>query len=249
MNKAILIVFSLFLFSACTTLKNTSSSALPYKSNTFLVKKSQQNNLNYQWFSAKMSGNVIVNDKSFPLNANIRIQKDSVIWISATALLGIEAVRLLITPDSFQMVNRLNSTYISSDISTLSKRFGINFSFYELQNKLLGDLDLQQLKWKVASDSTNYILANTTNHTQTEVRLNPSFFGVQWSQEQLPKNSMLLNYSNFTSFEQGFLAQKVSLDIMQEDKKMELNYSYSKIVLDQKKKVKFTIPKGYEPAL
>ena len=60
---------------------------------------------------------------------------------------------------------------------------------------------------------------------------------------------MLLNYSNFTSFEQGFLAQKVSLDIMQDDKKMELNYSYSKIVLDQKKKVKFTIPNGYESAL
>lgn len=249
MNKAIIIVFSLFLFSACTTLKNSSSSALPYKSNTFLVKKNQQNNLNYQWFSAKMNGNVIVEDKSFGLNANIRIQKDSVIWISASVLLGIEAVRLLITPDSFQLINRLNSTYISSDISTLSKRFGINLSFYELQNKLLGDLDLQQFKWKTTSDSTNYILASTSNNSQIEARLNPSFFGVQWSQEQLPKNSMLLNYSNFTSFEQGFLPKNVSLDIMQQGKKMELKYSYSKIILDQKKKVKFTIPKGYEPAL
>ena len=80
-------IFSLFLFSACSTLKKSSSSALPYKSNTFLVKKSQQNNLNYQWFSAKMSGTVFVNEKAIPLNANIRMQKDSVIWISATALL------------------------------------------------------------------------------------------------------------------------------------------------------------------
>tara|TARA_B110000879_G_C11167320_1_gene511888 strand:- start:601 stop:1350 length:750 start_codon:yes stop_codon:yes gene_type:complete len=249
MNKAVLIVFSLFLFSACSTLKKSSSSALPYKSNTFLVKKSQQNNLNYQWFSAKMSGTVFVNEKAIPLNANIRMQKDSVIWISATALLGIEAVRLLITPDSFKMINRLNSTYISSDISTLSNRFGVNFSFYELQNKLLGDLDLEQLKWKSTSDSANYILANTTKGKQTQATLNPSFFAVQWSQDQLPKNSMLLNYSNFTSFEQGSLPLKVSLNIKQEEKKMRLKYSYSKIVLDQKKKVKFTIPKGYEPAL
>ena len=56
-----------------------------------------------------MSGTVFVNEKAIPLNANIRMQKDSVIWISATALLGIEAVRLLITPDSFKMINRLIS--------------------------------------------------------------------------------------------------------------------------------------------
>jgi hypothetical protein len=249
MNKAVLIVFSLFLFTACSTLKKSSSGALPYKSNVFLVKKSQQKNLNYQWFSAKMSGTVFVNEKAIPLNANIRMQKDSVIWISATALLGIEAVRLLITPDSFKMINRLNSTYITSDISTLSNRFGINFSFYELQNKLLGDLDLEQLKWKSTSDSANYILVNTTMGKQTQATLNPSFFAVQWSQDQLPKNSMLLNYSNFTPFEKGFLPLKVSLNIKHEEKKMRLKYSYSKIVLDQKKKVKFTIPKGYEPAL
>ena len=249
MNNAILVILSLFLFSACTNLKNMSSSALPYKSSAFLVKKSQQNDLQYEWFSAKMNGTVMLDDKSFPLSSNIRMQKDSIIWISATALLGIEAIRLVITPDSFKMVNRLNSTYILSDIDSLSSRFGIHFSFNELQNRLLGDLDLEKLKWKSSLDSANYILKHSDKKTQTTVKINPSFFGVEWSQNKDSNNSMLLNYTSFTSYEQGYLPQTVSLHVEKQENKLQLNYRYSKIIFDQKKKVKFTIPKGYEPAL
>lgn len=249
MNKAIIVVLSLLLFSACTSLKTTSSSALPYKSSAFLVKKSQQNDLKYQWFSAKMSGTIMVDDKSFPLSSTIRMQKDSIIWISATAMLGIEAVRLVITPDSFKMVNRLNSSYILSDVDSLSSRFGIPFSFNELQNRLLGDLDLEKLNWKSSQDSTNYILKQSDKNIQTTVRINPSFFGVEWSQKQESQNSMLLNYASFTPYEQGYLPQTVSLHALKDNKKLQLNYRYSKVIFDQKKKVKFTIPKGYEPAL
>ena len=246
MNKAIAIFFSLFLLSACVSLKKTS---LPYKSSAFLVKKSQQYNLDYNWFSAKMGGTVFLDDKAIPLNANIRMQKDSVIWISASALLGIEAARILITPDSFQMINRLNSTYISSDISSLKEKFGINLSFEQLQNKLIGNLDLEQSNWTSTMDSANYILSNINNEILTKVKLNPSFLGVEWNQTSYLDNSILLIYSNFSYLEQGYLPQKIFLNIRKDNSEIKLNYSYSKIVLDKKKKTKFTIPSGYEPVL
>lgn len=49
--------------------------------------------------------------------------------------------------------------------------------------------------------------------------------------------------------EQGYLPQKIFLNIRKDNSEIKLNYSYSKIVLDKKKKTKFTIPSGYEPVL
>ena len=95
----------------------------------------------------------------------------------------------------------------------------------------------------------NRHIKQSDKNIQTTVRINPSFFGVEWSQKQESQNSMLLNYASFTPYEQGYLPQTVSLRALKDNKKLQLNYRYSKVIFDQKKKVKFTIPKGYEPAL
>ena len=80
--------------------------------------KSQEKAAQLDWFTAQLKGKAQFNGNQYPINAQLRMRKDSVIWISASAFLGIEAARLLLTPDSFKMINRLNSTYISSDISS-----------------------------------------------------------------------------------------------------------------------------------
>lgn len=242
MNRTVIIFTFLFLLSACASLYKAS---LGYKSSAFLVKKCQANDLEYDWFSAKMSGTVFFDAKPMPLNANIRMKKDSVIWISASAFLGIEAARLLLTPDSFKMINRLNSTYISSDISSLKKQFGIDLSFKQLQNRLLGDLDLEQSDWEVSSDSAHYFLTNNNSNA----KINPLYFGVEWSQSKQKNSSISLFYSNFTKFNQGYLAQKVGLVLKNKNSEIKLNYNYSKVVLNKKKKIKFIIPTQYEPVL
>ena len=60
-------------------------------------------------FSAKLKVHYESSDgKDYEFNAFVRLQKDKIIWISINALLGFEAFRAVITPDSVKVLNKLD---------------------------------------------------------------------------------------------------------------------------------------------
>ncbi|MBC8085117.1 MAG: DUF4292 domain-containing protein [Hymenobacter sp.] len=71
-------------------------------------------------------------------NLNIRIRKDSVIWISAS-LVGFEGFRAYITQDSVQVLDKLHREYYAGDYAYLSKRLNVPVTFEMLQALLLGN--------------------------------------------------------------------------------------------------------------
>ena len=60
-------------------------------------------------------------DKHYDVNATIRMHKDSLIWASVNAVLGIEAMRLLITKDSVFLLDKLNKTYTTRSVDYLQE--------------------------------------------------------------------------------------------------------------------------------
>jgi hypothetical protein len=59
--------------------------------------------------------------KNYDVNATMRMYKDSAIWLSANAVLGIEAMRVLITKDSVKLLNKLDKTILPA-VSTTCRR-------------------------------------------------------------------------------------------------------------------------------
>src|SRR6187551_1347365 len=57
------------------------------------IQRLKANEINYKTFSAKVNVDYRGGDgKNYDVNASVRLYKDSVIWISANAILGIEAM-------------------------------------------------------------------------------------------------------------------------------------------------------------
>ena len=52
--------------------------------------------------------------KKADFNAFVRLRKDSLLWVSINVALGIEAFRLLITPDSVKVLNKLDKVFLFS---------------------------------------------------------------------------------------------------------------------------------------
>jgi hypothetical protein len=76
--------------------------------------------IQFQTFSSKVNVDYRGSDgKNYDVNANIRMQRDSAIWISVNAVLGIEALRALITRDSVKLIDKLNKTYTAHSIDYL----------------------------------------------------------------------------------------------------------------------------------
>jgi hypothetical protein len=102
--------------------------------------KISKNHIDFNTFSAKVKVDYQDSrDRKYDFNAFFRIQKDSVIWISIIAALGIEAFRIMITPDSVLILDKLNKTYESKSVSYLQEIAKLPFDFKTLQDLIIGN--------------------------------------------------------------------------------------------------------------
>src|SRR5215217_2150819 len=99
-----------------------------------------KNRIDFETFSAKVKVDFEGSDgKKNDFNAFIRLRKDSVLWVSINALLGIEAFRILITPDSVKMLNKLDKVAQVRSLSYLQEVTQLPFDFYTLQELIVGN--------------------------------------------------------------------------------------------------------------
>jgi Domain of unknown function (DUF4292) len=78
-------------------------------------------------------------DRKYDFNAFIRIRKDSVIWVSVIAALGIEAFRVIIRPDSVAILDKLEKTIQYQSVDYLQQITQLPFDFETLQDLIIGN--------------------------------------------------------------------------------------------------------------
>lgn len=100
----------------------------------------ERNRIDFNTFSAKIKVDFEDKDgKKNDLTAFVRLKKDSVLWISVNAVLGIEAFRALITPDSVKILNKLDKVAQLRSVEYLQEMARVPFTFKELQNLIIGN--------------------------------------------------------------------------------------------------------------
>lgn len=81
-----------------------------------------------------------INGENLNSAFNIRIERGKQIWLVLRPMLGIEAFRVLITPDSLRMVDRINKQYYEKPFSYLNQLAGTQIDYQTLENLLLNNL-------------------------------------------------------------------------------------------------------------
>jgi hypothetical protein len=100
----------------------------------------KNNRKDFNTFSAKIKVDFEGSDgKKNDFNATVRLQKDSVLWVSINALLGIEAFRIMITPDSVKVLNKVDKVVQLRSVSYLKEITKLPFTFSELQDLIMGN--------------------------------------------------------------------------------------------------------------
>ncbi|MBS1662760.1 MAG: DUF4292 domain-containing protein [Bacteroidetes bacterium] len=102
--------------------------------------KLSHNHIDFTTFSAKMKVHYEGGDgKDYEFNAFVRMKKDSAIWVAVNAALGIEAFRLMITPDSVKVLDKLKKIVRIRSVSYLQDEIHLPVDFKTLQDILLGN--------------------------------------------------------------------------------------------------------------
>ncbi|MCS7019073.1 MAG: DUF4292 domain-containing protein [Cytophagales bacterium] len=161
------------------------------------------NPFNFTYLTAK--GRLIFsnNGRDVNTNADLRMKKDSAIWISLRPGLGIEAARIFITPDSVRILDKLNNDFLGFTFDSLSKRLDIPVDFQVLQNTLLGNLPYQLETATPIAEGEQFILRK--QHANVDV---VGYVGKQTARleklalkDRNAPNSLNASYGNFTNVE------------------------------------------------
>lgn len=100
----------------------------------------QKNRINFTTFSSKVR--VEYRDdknRSLDFNAFLRMKKDSAIWVSIIAALNIEAYRVIITPDSVTIMDKINRTVQRKPLTYLQAITQVPFDFSTLEDLIIGN--------------------------------------------------------------------------------------------------------------
>ena len=80
-----------------------------------LFSEMEKNKFHFNTLVCKASVDAKTPKLSTGFSANIRIKKDSAIWVSISPALGIEVMRAVLTKDSVKFVDRINKRYYIGD--------------------------------------------------------------------------------------------------------------------------------------
>ena len=98
------------------------------------------NHIDFQTFSGHMHVHYEGADgKDYEFNAIVRIRKDSMIWVSINAALGITAFKMMITPDSVKILDVLKKIARLRSVSYIQEQVHLPVDFKTLQDLLIGN--------------------------------------------------------------------------------------------------------------
>jgi len=165
-TRSLIIVLLTFLLVAYAPDKNNNIKPLNAKK---IYRNTVQAYINYNFITIKSNLKLNISDKNYNLKANIRIKKDSVIWINLNHSTGYPVARILLTHDSIKVLDKIHKKYYRGDYNSLMKKFNINFSYNTIQGILTNELIAFTKKRKPSkifedyysyTDSNMYIIQN-----------------------------------------------------------------------------------------
>lgn len=92
----------------------------------------------FEWLTANMAIQAEGNGMTYDdLSGQIRMRKDSLIWLNVTATIGMEVLRVKVSTDSIWILNRMEKTYLAEPLDTVSAQLGMPLSLPLVQTLLL----------------------------------------------------------------------------------------------------------------
>ncbi|MDA3944830.1 MAG: DUF4292 domain-containing protein [Bacteroidetes bacterium] len=258
------ILAGLLYMQSCKTKRSIIKKPLKEKGTDFLLDKMSESELNFDYFSARCAITMISDKKSkSDFRGQLRIQKDSAIWLSLSPALGIEVARLMITPDSIWFINRIDNNYFKGDYDFINSFFQTTVDYDILQALLIGNdmIYYEDDNFRAAIDAMDYRLGaskrskmkkrllqgDNPNILIQNIWLNPDHFKIvkvnlkEFGEEN---KQLEMRYSRFTAVQDQLVPTQLDM-LLQADKKVQISIQFSKIDIEKVLSFPFNVPSKY----
>jgi hypothetical protein len=192
-------------------------------------------------------------NKEREVKANIRVRKDSVIWMNFTVI-GVQGGRALINKDSITVISNVDKEYYVFDFKELSNRFNFEINYQVIQSAMLGNLLMARNDQdSVEHKSATYLLKQSSGPVQVLNYISAVSMKIQKVElkESNTHNSLTINYGDFQPVGNRMFPYNGTISLFYKAAAGLLNttiiFEYSKAeVGDKELKFPFNIPKKYD---
>lgn len=257
MNKYTAVVFAaailLLLLNNCQRRKLIKKEEPAPVGKVKIKRKFQSQNADFRYLNCKSKIEYTDGLQNFTSNANIRISKDSVIWVSVNPALGLEVVKCLINQDSVFIINRLEKKYYIFSFSELSSLLNFEVNYALIQSVLFGNPPFTEAEQdSCVADSIYLMLSQTRKNIQIEnfVRQTTNKLEKIAMRDYITANTLEINYENFMPVDKILFAfvNKISLNYRNKRgfQNIYIGIEHHKLEPLPELKFPFNIPAKYE---
>jgi Domain of unknown function (DUF4292) len=248
-NRLRLLLLSLpltLLLSACSKKVVVPVTVIP--SSTLAIEE-----IDFEYLHGKARMVLKDGNKEREVKANIRVRKDSVIWMNFTVI-GVQGGRALINKDSITVISNVDKEYYVFDFKELSKRFNFEINYQVIQSAMLGNLLMTRNDQdSVEHKSATYLLKQSSGPVQVLNYISAASMKIQKValKESDTHNSLTINYGDFQPVGNKMFPYNGTISLFYKTAAGLLNttiiFEYSKAeVGDKELKFPFNIPKKYD---
>jgi hypothetical protein len=265
--SALSIIAILAGITSCASYRKTIKEPLKVHGTAYLLEQMKAHEIKPDYFTARFSAELERNRERLAFNGQIRIKRDSIIWITISPALGLEMGRLVITNDSVKWMNRMESDFLLAPTEHLANMIHPLIEYDLLQSFILGnDLTLyDDTQFKGSIDSREYKLSVAQRRSlKRQMRgneyietipvqhlwLDPETFRItKVSIRDLQDKDAGIDvaYERFSEVNGSLFATRQHYDIRGGGNKLKLQLSFSRLNIPDKSSFPFSIPEKYTP--
>lgn len=208
--------------------------------------------IDFDYFQGKARMVLRDANKEREVKANIRIRKDSVIWMTFSVI-GVQGGKALINKDSITIVSTVDKEYFVFPYSELSDRFHFDIDYDVVQAAMLGNPIIPRTnRDEVERESSMYLLKQNQSDVNVVNYVNAASMKIEKVEmkEGETMNSLVINYSNFQPVGDKVFPYNGTINLFYKTISGLLNttiiFEYNKAeVGDKELRFPFNIPKRY----
>lgn len=253
------ILIVLTLFSACRAKKIIPSPGKgmekvtvdPVKMQRDVILKSiSDQRFNFNFLSAKAKVDIETSDKKkFNLTFNLRMQNNKTIWVSITAIAGIEVARILMTTDSIKVIDRINNRYLRNDFNYISELLNAKVDFLTVQDILTGNFpeSLKNDDMKFREEPGEYLFSGLKDSIDLRMLVGKS--NVKMNRLEIVNQNVVqrlsADYSNFQSVNNQLFPFLLNIFSKSGRNEVKLRADFTRVQIEEALQFPFSIPKRF----
>jgi len=247
MNKIILLASLLILVAGCRVTRHAGGRTAKLAPEEVL-QRVHEAEFQYQTLMAKLKIDYTTPEKHQAFKGNLRVIRDSAVWMSIAPAFGVELARVLITPDSIRLLDRVNKKYAIEPIENAERLYQAPIDFPLVESLISGNLAYGEMNIVgMEMDTAFYYLELESERFLVQLRVRGGTFLVDALnvRQKNPERLLSVDYLDYSPVDSQYfsLQRKIRLEA---ESHIEMELEFSNVRVNQTVNIVFVVPQKYE---